>query len=75
MEHEASQPQTVSIWATGAASWQIDGNHFSITADISEVVSRFGPGIYSVEVPSGATLMVSSFALPFSLATYPIFVH
>jgi predicted transglutaminase-like cysteine proteinase/uncharacterized protein YkwD len=68
----------MNISRTAASNWVVQGSTFSITADLNQVVSRFGSGVYTIYV-SGASMVYTSgtrsvYTDVRSLFSYSIFV-
>lgn len=50
LESLAREAQTITVpWIT-AEKWTVEGKHFSISADLSDVLAKHGDGVYSVVV-------------------------
>jgi hypothetical protein len=46
---EGYQDVQVAVLHTAAASWLVDYSTFSISVDLSQIVSKLGPGIYTIQ--------------------------
>lgn len=60
---------TIAYLNTTASTWVAEGSTFTFSADLSQIVSRFGAGVYTIQVYGGG--IVSNIRVLFS---YSIFV-
>ena len=59
--------EPVTVHQVTASRWDVEGDRFAITADISAVLAEHGPGIYTLEMVTGSD------DLPIGLVQYSIF--
>ncbi len=63
---QALQPQTITVpWVT-ASEWTASGTEFAVKADISEILDRYGDGVYSIMVwgeLGGTDLVISEYSM------------
>gem|GEM_PF-5718147 len=49
----------MNVFWTAASNWAVQGTTFSVSADLSQIVSRLGSGVYTIIV-SGASMVYTS---------------
>ena len=66
LNEAGSSKELVMVSAVTASEWQVTGNRFSIKADLSDVLSAHGPGVYTVILwghLGGAPEVVSEYSI------------
>ena len=49
---EKGVERPMSVVFTAASEWAVQGSTLAVRADISAVIDRYGPGVYTIEVAS-----------------------